>query len=249
MFAYLGKLSDTDFHSHHALQICIGLNKAFVLETQNGSKKYQAVVIDTDIRHKFDGMDDWHLILLVDPKHEKVHQIKKNISIDKTGEPAFSLLETHVDDIIHLMIQKASCNAVNNSMNSLLVLLSGSSQEILETDQRIQKIFNYIESLEEKKVTVKTLTTLVNLSESRLSHIFKEQTGIPIRRYILWVRLMSALKDVISGQSMTTAAFNAGFSDSAHFNRTFRSMFGVSPSTYVKKRKNSRFVQLIDCSG
>lgn len=248
-FAYLGKLSDTNFHSHHALQICIGLNNSFILETENGSKKYQSVIIDTNVSHQFDGMGSWHLILLIDPEHENVSQIKKNMMIEQTAEPDLDLLEPHVDAIVQLMMQKATCNAVNNSLNSLLALLSGSSQKISEKDQRIRKIFNYIGSLEEKKVSIKALTNLVNLSESRLSHLFKEQTGIPVRRYILWVRLMSALKHVVLGQSMTNAALNAGFSDSAHFTRTFRKMFGVFPSTYVKKRKNSRFVQLIDCSG
>jgi AraC-like DNA-binding protein len=248
-FAYLGKLSDTDFHSHHALQISISLNNPFILETENGLKKYQAVIIDTDVVHKFDGMDDWHLILLIDPEHENVSQIKTNILFEQTAEPAFDLLESHVDVIVQLMIKEATCNAVNNSLNSMLTLLSGSNQKICEKDHRIRKIINYVESLDEKKVSIKTLTNLVNLSESRLSHLFKNQTGIPVRRYILWVRLMGALKSIVSGQSMTNAALSAGFSDSAHFNRTFRNMFGVFPSTYVKKRKNSRFIQLIDCSG
>ncbi len=248
-FAYLGKSTDTNFHTHHALQISIGLDKPFLMETKKAYAKHQSIIIASDVSHKFDGLDAWHLILLIDPEHEKAHQIKNNVLQDPMTKLDFYPLEGHVEEIVQLMIQKASCPAVQNSLNQLLGIISGFTNKIHKTDQRIHKIFKYIERLDEKKVSMEDLTNLVNLSESRLSHIFKEQTGIPVRRYILWIRLMDALKNAILGQSLTTAALNAGFSDSAHFTRTYKSMFGVTPSTYVKKTKNSRFIQVINCSG
>ena len=248
-FAYLGKTTDTDFHSHHALQISIGLNRSFLLETQTKSGNYQAIIIDTDISHRLDCMGNWNLILLIEPEHESARQIKENILTGQTSEPDFLRLKPHVNNIVRLMVQKATCMKIKNSLDLLLAELTGLHDKPRETDQRIVKIFRYIENLEEKKVSLETLADLVKLSESRLAHIFKEQTGIPVRRYILWVRLMDALENITQGRSLTVAAHNAGFSDSAHLTRTFKRMFGVIPSMYLTKTNSSRFIQLINCSG
>jgi AraC-like DNA-binding protein len=68
--------------------------------------------------------------------------------------------------------------------------------------------------------------------------------GIPLRRYLLWLRLIKGIKVALEGVSLTSAAHKVGFSDSAHFSRTFKEMFGLTPSELFK---NSKFVQAISC--
>ena len=58
-----------------------------------------------------------------------------------------------------------------------------------------------------------------------------EETGLPFRTYVLWRRLMKAVEIRAAGESLTEAAHQAGFSDSAHFSRTFLRMFGVPADT------------------
>ena len=57
-----------------------------------------------------------------------------------------------------------------------------------------------------------------------------EETGLPFRRWILWRRLMRSVERMATGETLTSAALQAGFSDSAHFSRTFLRMFGVQAS-------------------
>jgi AraC-like DNA-binding protein len=68
------------------------------------------------------------------------------------------------------------------------------------------------------------------LSPSRFMHAFTESVGVPIRPYILWLRLQRAACDLIDGATVTSAAHRAGFSDAAHLTRTFRRMLGATPS-------------------
>lgn len=74
------------------------------------------------------------------------------------------------------------------------------------------------------------LAAAVGLSVSRLTHLFTEQVGIPLRRYVLWSRLRAAIIRVQAGDDLTGAAHGAGFADSAHLTRTTREMFGLPPS-------------------
>jgi methylphosphotriester-DNA--protein-cysteine methyltransferase len=39
-----------------------------------------------------------------------------------------------------------------------------------------------------------------------------------------------ALRAIAAGETLTTAAFAAGFSSSAHFSATYRATFGLEPS-------------------
>ena len=57
-----------------------------------------------------------------------------------------------------------------------------------------------------------------------------EQTGTALRPYILWRRFLRAWALVQRGDSLSTAAHDAGFADAAHFSRTSSRMFGFPPS-------------------
>ena len=69
---------------------------------------------------------------------------------------------------------------------------------------------------------------VAHLSATRLTHRFSAEVGLPFRRFVLWSRLKKAVAAVRDGADLTRAAVEAGFSDAAHFSRTFRRMFGIS---------------------
>jgi AraC-like DNA-binding protein len=79
-------------------------------------------------------------------------------------------------------------------------------------------------------LSLKTLAGVASLSPSRFMHAFTQSVGVPVRPYILWVRLQRAACDLMNGTSVTNAAHRAGFSDAAHLTRTFRRMLGATPS-------------------
>jgi AraC-like DNA-binding protein len=111
----------------------------------------------------------------------------------------------------------------------------------LYKDNRIQDVIEFISNNISQKINSETLTEVACLSESRLLHLFKEEMGLPIRNYILWLRLQIVIELILDGNSLTTASYQAGFSDQAHMTRTFRNMIGVPPSLISK---NSKFVQV-----
>jgi AraC-like DNA-binding protein len=75
-----------------------------------------------------------------------------------------------------------------------------------------------------------SLARAAGMSHSRFLHLFKQDTGVPFRRYRLWARMGSAVRSMLRGASLTEAALDAGFSSSAHFSAAFREMFGMAPS-------------------
>jgi AraC family transcriptional regulator len=101
-------------------------------------------------------------------------------------------------------------------------------------DRRVKFVIDYLDTTLDRRVTVSELASSVSLSPSRVEHLFNEQVGIPINRYLLWRRLHYALNLFPSGGTLTQVAHSAGFADSSHLCRTFRRMLGIPPSTITR---------------
>jgi AraC-like DNA-binding protein len=78
---------------------------------------------------------------------------------------------------------------------------------------------------------VDELARRVGLSATRLTHLFTAQVGVAPRRYRGWGALRRALAEMARGRSLTEVAHAAGFSDAAHFSRSFAKFLGVVPSS------------------
>jgi AraC-like DNA-binding protein len=109
-----------------------------------------------------------------------------------------------------------------------------------KVDQRIIDIIDNIKSNIDDNLTIESLAQSVNLSVPRLIQLFKQQTGVPIRRFRLWHRLFVTSVRMAEGKTLTEAAMAAGFSDSAHFTHTFRSMLGMKPSVILSQPNHIR---------
>jgi AraC-like DNA-binding protein len=97
-------------------------------------------------------------------------------------------------------------------------------------DPRIARVLDRLKSSFPEAPTSGELAAEVGLSEGRLIHLFGEQLGVPLRRYVLSLRVRYMLFCLAMNQNLTDAAYEAGFSDSAHYSRVFREMYGFPPS-------------------
>ena len=95
---------------------------------------------------------------------------------------------------------------------------------------------NHIQKHLQQHISARKLSESVFLSEDRFLHLFKEQVGIPLRQYIIYQRAMFASNAVMKGYPVCQAAQLAGFSDCAHFTRTFIEISGLKPSEIIKYR-------------
>ena len=59
---------------------------------------------------------------------------------------------------------------------------------------------------------------------------------VTLRGYLMWRRCVEGGILVAKGVSITEAAHNAGFTDSAHFSRVFKKLFGITLSSALQER-------------
>lgn len=105
-----------------------------------------------------------------------------------------------------------------------------------EVDPRVWKTIEYVKSHAMDNLSSESLAERVGMSDAQLRRVFKQTTGIPLRRYRRWHRLFVTATLMASGKTLTDAALAAGFSDSSHFNHTFREMLGMKPSSALRRK-------------
>jgi AraC-like DNA-binding protein len=95
------------------------------------------------------------------------------------------------------------------------------------TDQRVLFAIECIRARED----FDEIAAKLNLSTSRLRHLFKERTGWSLGRFSKEQKLWNA-KRILEETccSVKEAAVIAGFSDVSHFVRDYKSRFGCRPS-------------------
>ena len=121
------------------------------------------------------------------------------------------------------------------------MLLADADSEF-KVDQRVVDVLGMIKQTVDDNLSVEDLARAVSLSVPRLVQLFKQQTGVPIRRYRLWHRLYVTSVKMGQGYSLTDAAIAAGFTDSSHCSHTFRSMLGMKPSLILSQPNKIRII-------
>lgn len=107
-------------------------------------------------------------------------------------------------------------------------------------EDRIIEINNYIRENYNKSINLTDLAEQLYLSTTYLSKFFKKHLGMNFIEYINKIRIQYAIDDLLySDKSMLEIALDNGFSSSTVFNKAFKNIYGVSPSSYRKKIKEN----------
>ena len=102
-------------------------------------------------------------------------------------------------------------------------------------DERVSEVLTILRETEEvPENAVDFLCDKVFLSKSRLSHLFKENIGISLSRYLAWEKMRKGYILFRKYGNITDAAVMAGFDSPSHFAATCKRMFGLSFSDYTK---------------
>jgi len=83
-----------------------------------------------------------------------------------------------------------------------------------------------------RAVHSRELETITGLSRYDLARQFKAMLGTSPHRYLLMRRLDFARRRILQARRLADVACDAGFADQAHFTRTFKAAFGLTPARY-----------------
>ena len=222
----------TDVHAHHVLQLTFALTGRVHFQHAAEHVAGEAIVIAPDARHAFEGTGMVaHLFVASEGTAGReiaralcsAHAIATVPAALTADFPA--RLRATVEDPRHTDEELRSLG------RQLIARLAGQESQVEVLDARIAVVISWVAARLDQALSLRDVAALGGLSQSRFRHLFVEQTGLPFRTYMLWLRPERAVELFAGGASLTEAAHGAGFADSSHLSRTFRKMFGISAAT------------------
>lgn len=220
----------TDMHKHPLAHLFFGRHGCII--TADGKEiQGNIILLDSNVKHIVKKNNGCEFFLLIDPTSVIAEQLKK-IYMQKSFSAEIS------DSTINLSENLADFDddEIIAAVENILSILGVKTIEACSKDKRIEQVVSRLISGEWLNYSVKEIAEAVFLSESRLTHLFKEHTGISLKSYILIRKMERAYKFVTSGGKITQAAQEAGFSSSAHLAYTCKTLTGVSITDVLKSR-------------
>lgn len=218
-------------HSHYAIQLVMGLPAG--LRVQFGQRgewvPCGAALIPSRASHSIDVNDcDISVVLFIEPETAE-------------GKALTSRLQGRLEVLDAATVPAAAKRLeqawrVERSREAVNAICAQLVQEVSKTaprapsDPRVLAAVEYLRQRVDQAVSLPEVAKVANLSPDRFRHLFVEETGMPLRTYVLWRRLLHVWTLLSGGETLSSAARAAGFADSAHLSRTARTMFGLPPS-------------------
>lgn len=107
---------------------------------------------------------------------------------------------------------------------------------VLKEQQRLHRIYHYIETHYQEPIDVNEVAKLSNLTTAAFCRYFKKSTHLTFTDFINRYRINQAKKILLQQQSVTEACYASGFENLSYFNRTFRKFAGENPSAFRKQQ-------------
>lgn len=213
-------------HANHSLKVLVA-GKAFTISHDRRVIRTKGAIVRSDTLHEVNVSDGWLISIFIDPQcliGNAINSLNKKSRVVKIEDSISIKLFKFFYNALHSHLAEAD---IKDRLERNLLGLDTSSIE-LALDKRIEQVIQYIRSRPDARLA--DLLNICGLSESRLLHLFKKETGTTIRRYILWSRIQKAIRLMAFGSPLKQSAKQSGFTDAAHFSRTFVAMHGIAPS-------------------
>lgn len=231
---FIGKDIVSDFHKHYAVTVIASFGASFRLYTSKGKREeYQIALIQKNIDFSLETPYGEYVAFI-----HIVPYSDEGLRLTNSADPIKKLDYSKYQDSLALIKDwfysdfndQERVKSIINSISRIPV----QGNEIQEIDNRVLNAITLIMESEDEKMHVEKISGSVNLSVSHFHRLFKKETGLTFRRFVLHSKLIKSISSIHQNDSLTKASFKGGFSDQPHLTRTFKENFGIKPSTIIK---------------
>jgi len=107
---------------------------------------------------------------------------------------------------------------------------------VLKEQQRLQRIYHFIEAHYQQHIDVNEVAKISNLTTAAFCRYFKKSTHLTFTDFLNQYRINQAKKLLMQDKNVSDACYETGFENLSHFNKTFKKFTGENPSAFRKKQ-------------
>ncbi|GMQ59933.1 helix-turn-helix transcriptional regulator [Vallitalea sediminicola] len=216
-------------HKHFAKHLIFGVDGN--LECAIGDKKVicKGICIESNIVHTVLTQNTKRIILLIDETSE----IARSISYKFLKGQEYQIIDEEI--VKQVSTYYYECKDTEELDEKILSICDIQNSPQMTYDDRVIKVIDEIYKTESiHKDIFDKLSSIACLSQSRLSHLFREQVKISLASFLVMAKMHKTYNYYMRGENLTIASIHAGFDSSSHFSATCKKMFGLSFSNYKR---------------
>lgn len=103
-------------------------------------------------------------------------------------------------------------------------------------EDRINKVYEYVEQNYQKNIDIRAVADLANLTIPSFCRYFKKISHITYTDFVNEYRINQACRLLFENKPIADICFEVGFNNISHFNKTFKQLKGMSPREYKSKQ-------------
>jgi AraC family transcriptional regulator len=221
-------------HTHHAIQIAIAVEGDLGIRGRSGDWKMgRGVIVRQDVEHSYNPNGALGVMLFVDPESVEGAWLRASVRDDITLVPD-ARLASSTAELRRFVEQPMESLDIRELIRHCVQALCTGVPPSRRLDPRVTRVLASIRAADELRISIEDVAAMAFLSPGRFAHLFKQQVGLPFRRYLLWRKLTRAMLVIGREKTIATAAHAADFADAAHLTRTFSQMLGITPSILMR---------------
>lgn len=221
-------------HEHHAIQVVVAVDGCVGILGNGGDwRMASGIIIRPDVVHSYDGNGAVGMMMFIDPESAEGVWLKTSLRDDITVIPAVRV-ERCAGELRKFLDHPLEGMEIGALLRHCVHALCAGAPPSRRLDDRVTRVLAAIRASDDLRMSIEDAAALAFLSPSRFAHLFKQQVGLPFRRYMLWRKLTRAMLVIGRERTISTAAHEADFADAAHLTRTFYQMFGIPPSVMMR---------------
>lgn len=151
-----------------------------------------------------------------------------------------------IDEITQRYAQRMSPNAnvsteklyLSDMLTELAMAVNENKKKAAGLSPAVLQVIEHIELNYSQNITTESLCRLTGYSSSRLSTLFKAETGKTVTEYIAFIRCEKAKELLTETQlSIQNISSYVGYSDNNYFVKVFKKQYQTTPSAYRNQRE------------
>lgn len=147
-------------------------------------------------------------------------------------------IRENIDGVLDTFLSEdrlADCNEYSaiqrrkflDKINDTIILSLGRSTQI------ISSVKQYLDTHYGTEVSLASVADKFNIKTSHLSQIFKKETGLLFKEYLLNLRIGRAKELLCKGMTVEDVAARVGYYDTRSFRKNFKEATGMLPTEYI----------------
>lgn len=223
---------DASFHSHAMMQFFVCTEGRLNIRVGRDRPDTKCILVNKNVKHSFKADNRVCFTIIIEP----VSDLGLALDALLAGRDSYIVDDSQADSVIAKVIRlkehpdKEAYSELMDAVYNCFDIVPMHKQ----LDERIVEFLEMLKHCSCDDHSIEEYADKLCLSASRLSHLFSEQVGIPIKKYLILHQLERAFDEILQGVSITKAAMDAGFDSPSHFAAVVKSLMGLPARRGVK---------------